>query len=60
MEEKKTFYGDLSREWTTYHMSRLIIGMGDDSGHVGRYIDGFQGIHRGFSIGEKNKTLLDF
>ena len=43
MEEKENAYEDLSREWITYHMSELIIGMGDLNGHVGRNIDGFQG-----------------
>ena len=51
MEEKEFFYEDLSREWTTHHMSELIIGMGDFNGHVARNIDGFQGVHGGFSIG---------
>ena len=36
-------------------MSEMIIGMGDVSGHVGRNIDAFQGVHGGFSIGERNK-----
>ena len=49
--KKRNFYEDLSREWTTHHMSELIIGMGDFNGHVGRNIDGFQGVHGGFSIG---------
>ena len=29
--------------------------MGDFNGHVGRNIDGFQGAHAGFSIGEINQ-----
>ena len=47
IEEKDFFHGDLSREWTTYHMSELIIGMimGDLNRHVGRNIDIFQGVH---------------
>ena len=44
MEEKEFFYEDLSREWTTHHMSELIIRMGNFNGHVGRNIDGFQGV----------------
>ena len=39
-------------------MSDLIIRMGDFNGHVGRNIYRFQGVHRGFSIGEgKDGTL---
>ena len=51
MEEKEIFCEDLSREWTTHHMNGLIIRMGDFNGHVGKDIDGFQGVHRVFSIG---------
>ena len=61
---KKDFpYEDLSREWTTHHIRELIIGMGDFNGHVGRDIDGFQGVLRGSSIGERNqegRMLLEF
>ena len=52
IEEKEFFYEDLSGEWTTHHMSELIVGMGDLNGHVSRNIDGFQGVHGRFSIGE--------
>ena len=37
--------------------------MGDISGHVGSNIDGFQGVHGGFRIGELNqegRMLLEF
>ena len=54
---------NLSREWTTHHTSELIIGMVDFDGHVGRNIDGFLGVHEGFSISERNqegRMLLEF
>ena len=44
-------------------MSELIIGMGDHNGHVGRNIDGFQGVHGGSIIDEGNqegRMLLEF
>ena len=44
-------------------MSELIIGMGGLNGHVGRNIDGFQGVYGGFSIGKRNqdgRILLEF
>ena len=56
MEEKRNFYEDLSREWTTHHTSELIIGMGNININVGRNIDGFQGLHGGFSFGERNQN----
>ena len=43
------FKEDLSREWTTHHVSELIIGMGDINGHVGRNIDGFLGFMENFA-----------
>ena len=61
--KKKDYYENLSREWTTHHTSELIIRMGDLSGHVGRNIDRFQGMHGEFSIGERNQDggcCLDF
>ena len=63
MEEKGNSYEDLSREWSTHHMSEMIIGMGDHNGHVGSNIDGFQGAHGGISIGKRNqegRMLLEF
>ena len=44
-------------------MSELNIGMGDINRHVCKNIDGFQGVHGGFSIGERNQEgmmLLEF
>ena len=45
-------------------MSELIIVMGDINGHVGKNIDGFQGVLiGGFSIGKRNqeeKLLFKF
>ena len=35
-KNKKIFYEDVSREWTTHHTSELIIGMGDFNGHIGK------------------------
>ena len=44
-------------------MNELIIGMRNPNGHVGRNINGFKVVHRGFSIGERNqdgRILLEF
>ena len=40
-------------------MSELIIGMRDLYRHVGRNIDGFHGVHRGFSIGKRCQEFCD-
>ena len=44
-------------------MIKLIIRMKDLNGHIGRNIDGFQGVHRRSSIGKRNqegRMLLEF
>ena len=37
--------------------------MGDFNGHVGRHIDGFDVVHGGYGVGQRNlegRTLLEF
>ena len=44
-------------------MSELITGRRYSKRHVGKHIDGFQGVHRGLRIGERNqegRMLLEF
>ena len=36
-------------------MGEQTIGIGDIDGHVGRNINGFQGAHEGFHVGEGNQ-----
>ena len=41
----------------------LVICMGDINGHVGRQIDGFDGVHGGHGVGQTNlegRMLLEF
>ena len=51
--KKIYLFAYLSRKLSTHHTSEIIIGMGDNSGHVGRNIDGFHKFHEGFCIGER-------
>ena len=51
---KNISWEDPSEEWTTYHISELIIRMGDLNARVGWNFDGFQGVLGGFNIGKKN------
>ena len=32
----------------------LVMFMGDFNGHVGRHIDGFDGVHGGYGVGQRN------
>ena len=41
----------------------VVLGMGDFNGHVGRRIDGFEGVHGGYGISKRNvegRRLLEF
>ena len=37
-----------------YSVSDLVMCLGDFNGHVGRHIDGFDGIHGGYGVGWRN------
>ena len=63
IDERNFINEDLSGEWTTHHMSKLTIVMGNINGHAGRNMDGFQGVQGEFSFGEGNqegRMLSDF
>ena len=32
----------------------LVMCLGDINGHVGRHIDGFDGVHEGYGAGQRN------
>ena len=41
----------------------LVICLGDFNGHVGRHIDGSDGVHEGHGVGQRNlegRILLEF
>ena len=41
----------------------LVMCLGDFNGHVGRHIDGFDGMHGGHCVGQRNldgRMLLEF
>ena len=43
--------------------SEIIISLRDFNGHVGKYADGFEGVHDGNGIGKRNaeeKRLVNF
>ena len=47
MEEKQSFYDELKGEWDMHSVDYLVICLGDLSGHMGRNIDEFDGVHGG-------------
>ena len=61
--EKERFYDEMASEWDLQSMGELVMGMGDFNGHVGKWIDGFEGVHGGNGVGERNvegRMLLEF
>ena len=61
--EKERFHDDLRSERDLHNMGELVLGMGDFNGHVGKQIEGYEGVHGGNEIGERNvegKMMLEF
>ena len=53
LEEKLSIYDELKGEWDKHSVGDLVMSLGNHSGHVGRYIDGFDGVHGENCIGQK-------
>ena len=45
--EKVRFYDEMGSS------SEIIVSLGDFNGHVGKYAEGFEGVHGGNSVGKK-------
>ena len=50
-EEKQCFYDKLKCELDMHCAGNLVMCLHDCSGHVGRHIDGFDGVHGGYGVG---------
>ena len=53
----------MASEWDLQNPDEVVLGLGDFNGHVGKRIDGFDGVHGGYEIGKKNvegRRLLEF
>ena len=46
--KKKSLYDELKGEWDMHSAGDLVMCLGDFNEHVGRYIDGFDGVHGQF------------
>ena len=63
IQRKSNFYDDLRSEWDLHNVGKLVLDMGDFNGHVSKRIEGYEGVHGGNEIGERNvegKMLLEF
>ena len=59
--QKERFYDNLGSEWDLHSVGKLVLGMGDFTEHNGKRIEGYEGVHGGNGIGERNvegKMLL--
>ena len=54
LEEKQSFYDELKGEWDMHSAGDLVMCLCDFNGHVGRHIDGFNRVHGGYGIGQRN------
>ena len=54
LEEKQSTHDELKRESDMHSADDLVMCLGDFDGHVGIHIDGFDGMHGGYDVGQKN------
>ena len=52
--KKQSFYEELECEWDMHSAGDLVACIGDINGHIGRHIDGLDGIHRWYGVGQRN------
>ena len=63
MSEKERFYEEMARGCEVENANEVLICLGDFNGHIGKEVDGFEGVHGGFGIGKRNlegRLLLEF
>ena len=63
MSEKEKFYEEMARGYEVENENEVLICLGDFNGHIGKEVDGFEGVYRGFGIGKRNlegRLLLEF
>ena len=61
--EKVQFCDEMGSEWELGSSSEIIVSLGNFNGHVGKYAEGFEGVHRGNGVGKRNaegRRLLEF
>ena len=51
--KKGQFCKDLASEWDLQSPGEVVLSLGDFNKHIGRRIDGFEGVHGGYGIGKK-------
>ena len=54
MSEKEKFYEEMGRGCEVENANEVLICIGDFNVHIGKEVDGFEGVHGGFGIGKRN------
>ena len=63
LEEKHRFYNELAGEYKLQNPSEVVFGERDFNVHAGEEIEGFEGVHGGNGICQRNaegRMLLEF
>ena len=58
LERKLSFYDELKDEFDMNSVDDLVVCLGDFNGHMGRHIDGFDGVHGGYDVSNLEGRLL--
>ena len=63
MNKKEKFYEKMTRGCEVENANEVLICLGDFNEHIGKEVNGFEGVHGGFGIGKRNvegRLLLEF
>ena len=63
LEQKQSSLDELKGKWDLHSADDLVMRLGDLNGHIGRHIDGFDGVHGEYGISHrkfKGRMLLEF
>ena len=63
MSEKEKLYEEMGKGCEVENANEVLICLGDFNGHIGKEVDGFEGVHGSFEIGKRNldgRLLLEF
>ena len=63
MSEKENFYEKMAKGCEVENANEVLICLGDFNGHIGKEVNGFEGVHGGFGTGKRNledRLLLKF
>ena len=57
--EKVRFYDEMGSGWDLGSSSEIIVSLGDFNGHVGKYAEGFEGVHGEMVLGKEMQKEED-